>query len=115
MCTYVNISIVVSINLTADFKKKSINIEEKQKCIASTVEVKHITEIFHCFANTCIELFKSAGYDVNDVNTLFHEVCGDVIDDNTVHSAFMSSDDVMSAIKKFKPGKSNGYDGLSSN
>ena len=49
------------------------------------------------------------------MNTLFHEVCGDVIDDSTVHSALMSSDDVMSAIKKFKPGKSYGYDGLSSN
>ena len=37
------------------------------------------------------------------MNTLFHEVCGGVIDDCTVHSALMSSDDVMSAIKKFKP------------
>ena len=52
--------------------------------------------------------------DVNDMNTLFHEVCGDVVDDYTVHSTLMSSDDVTSAIKKLKPGKSDGYDGLSS-
>ena len=43
------------------------------------------------------------GYDVNDMNTLFHEVCGDVVDDYTVHSTLMSSDDVTSAIKKLKP------------
>ena len=48
------------------------------------------------------------------MNTLFHEVCGDVVDDYTVHSTLMSSDDVTSAIKKLKPGKSDGYDGLSS-
>ena len=29
------------------------------------------------------------------MNTLFHEVCGDVVDDCTVHSTLMSSDDVM--------------------
>ena len=37
------------------------------------------------------------------MNTLFHEVCGDVVDDYTVHSTLMSSDgsdDVTSAIKK---------------
>ena len=68
-------------------------------------------------ATDCIhynELFNSVGYDVNDMNTLFHEVCGDVVDDYTVHSTLMSSDDVTSAIKKLKPGKSDGYDGLSS-
>ena len=48
------------------------------------------------------------------MNTLFHEVCGDVVDDYTVHSTLMSSDDATSAIKKLKPGKSDGYDGLSS-
>ena len=35
------------------------------------------------------------------MNTLFHKVCGDVVDDNTVHNTL-------------KPGKSDGYDGLSS-
>ena len=48
------------------------------------------------------------------MNTLFYEVCGDVVDDYTVHSTLMSSDGVTSAIKKLKPGKSDGYDGLSS-
>ena len=72
------------------------------------------TEISNCFAATYDELFNSVGYDVNDMNTLFHEVCGDVVDDYTVHSTLMSSDDVTSAIKKLKPGKSDGYDGLSS-
>ena len=48
------------------------------------------------------------------MNTLFHEVCGDVVDDYTVHRPLMSSDDVTSVIKKLKPGKSDGYDGLSS-
>ena len=48
------------------------------------------------------------------MNTLFHEVCGDVVDDYTVHSTLMSSNDVTSAIKKIKPGKSEGYYGLSS-
>ena len=49
------------------------------------------------------------------MNTLFHEVYGDVVDDCTVvHSTLMSSDDVTSAIKKLKPCKSDGYDGLSS-
>ena len=33
------------------------------------------------------------------MNTLFHEVCGDVVDDCTVHSTLMSSDDVTSALK----------------
>ena len=47
------------------------------------------------------------------MNTLFHEMCGDVVDDYTVHSTLKSSDDVTSAIKKLKPGKSDGYDGLS--
>ena len=45
------------------------------------------------------------------MNTLFHEVCRDVVDDCTVHSTLMSSDDVTSAIKKLKPVKSDGYDG----
>ena len=40
------------------------------------------------------------------MNRIFHEVCGDVVDDYTVHSTLMSSDDVTSAIKKLKPGKS---------
>ena len=48
------------------------------------------------------------------MNTLFHEVCGDVVDDCAVHSTLMSSNGVTSAIKKLKPGKSDGYDGLSS-
>ena len=48
------------------------------------------------------------------MNTLFHEDCGDVVDDCTVHSTLMSSDDITSAIKKHKSGKSDGYDGLSS-
>ena len=48
------------------------------------------------------------------MNTLFHEVCGDVIDDYTVHSTLMSSDYVTSAYKKVKSGKSDEYDGLSS-
>ena len=49
------------------------------------------------------------------MNTLFHEVCGDVVDDYTVYSTLMSSDDVTFAIKKLKvkPGKSDEYDGLS--
>ena len=51
---------------------------------------------------------------ISDMNSLFHVVCGDAVDDCTVHSTLMSSDDVTSAIKKLKPGKSNGYDGLSS-
>ena len=34
------------------------------------------------------------------MNTLFHEVCGDAVDDYTVHSTVMSSDDVTSAIKQ---------------
>ena len=34
------------------------------------------------------------------MNTLFHEVCGDVVDDCTVHSTLMSGDDVNSAIEK---------------
>ena len=48
------------------------------------------------------------------MNTLFHEMCGDVVDDYTVYSTLMFSDDVTSAIKKLKHGKSDGYDGLSS-
>ena len=48
---------------------------------------------------------------IKDMNTLFHEV---LCDDCTVHSTRMSSDDVTSAMKKLKPGKSDGYDGLSS-
>ena len=45
------------------------------------------------------------------MNTLFHKVCGDVVlvDDCAVHSTLLSSDDVTSAIKKLKPGKSDGY------
>ena len=87
----------------------------KKRCIAPTVEgLTNPTEISDRFAATSNELFNSVGYDVNDMNTLFHEVCGDVVDDYTVHSTLMSSDDVTSAIKKLKPGKSDGYDGLSS-
>ena len=87
----------------------------KKRCITPTVEgLTNPTEISDHFAATYNELFNSVGYDVNDMNTLFHEVCGDVVDDYTVHSTFMSSDDVTSAIKKLKPGKSDGYDGLSS-
>ena len=41
-------------------------------------------------------------------------VCSDVVDDCTVHSTLMSSDDVTSAIKKLEPRNSDGYDGLSS-
>ena len=41
-------------------------------------------------------------------------MCSDIIDDCTVHSTLMSSDGLTSAIKKLKPGKSDGYDGLSS-
>ena len=51
--------------------------------------------------NLCL-LINSVGYDVNDMNTLFHEVCGDVVDDYTVHSTLMSSGDGTSAIKKLK-------------
>ena len=84
----------------------------KKRCIAPTVEgLTNSTEISDRFAATYDELFNSVGYDVNDMNTLFHEVCGDVVDDYTVHSTLMSSDDVTSAIKKLKPGKSDGYQG----
>ena len=47
------------------------------------------TEISDCFAASYNELFNSVGYDVNDMNTLFHEVCGDV-HDYTVHSTLIS-------------------------
>ena len=87
----------------------------KKRCIAPTVEgLTNPTEITDYFAATYNELFNSVGYDINDMNTLFHEVCGDVVDDCAVHSTLMSSDGVTSAIKKLKPGKSDGYDGLSS-
>ena len=72
------------------------------------------TEISDCFADIYNEPFHSIGNDINAMITLFHEVCGDAVDDCTVHSTFMSSNDVTSAIKKLKPGKSDGYDGLSS-
>ena len=62
-----------------DFRKKLINIEEKKRCVVPTVEgLTNPTEISDCFAATYNELFNSVGYDVNDMNTLFHEVCGDV-------------------------------------
>ena len=87
----------------------------KKRCIAPTVKgITNPTEISDRFAATYNELFNSVGYYVNDMNTLFHEDCGDVVDDCTVHSTLMSSDDITSAIKKFKSGKSDGYDGLSS-
>ena len=87
----------------------------KKRCIAPTVEgLTNHTEIFYCFADTYNELFNFVGYDVNDMNTLFYEVCGDAVDDYTVHSILMSIDDITSAIKKLKLGKSDGYDWLSS-
>ena len=86
-----------------DFGKKLINIEEKRD--ASRLPSR--AEISDCFAATYNELFNSVGYDVDDMNILLHEVCGDVVDDYTVHSTLMSSDDVTSAIKKLKPGKSD--------
>ena len=64
----------------------------------SSEEILSFSELFR-FAATYNELFNYVGYDVNDMNTLFHEVCGDVVDDCTVHSTLMSNDDVISAIK----------------
>ena len=49
----------------------------KKRCIAPTVEgLTNPTEISDRFAATYNELFNSVGYDVKDMNTLFHKVCG---------------------------------------
>ena len=87
---------------------------DKANFVPCSAGLTNPAEISDRFAATYNELFNYVGYDVNDMNTLFHEVCGDVVDDYAVHSTLMSSDDVTSAIKKLKPGKSDGYDGLSS-
>ena len=106
---------VITSKPNSGFWKEINKYRGKKKCIAPTAEgLTDPTEISDRFAATYNELFNSVGYDVNDMNTLFHEVCGDVVDDYTVHSILMSSDDVTSAIKKLKPGKCDGYDGLSS-
>ena len=62
-----------------DFGKKLINIEEKEIHRAYRRGLTYPTEISDRFAATYNELFNFVGYDVNDMNTLFHEVCGDVV------------------------------------
>ena len=75
------------------FWKKNNNYRGKKRCIAPTVEgLTNPTEISDCFAATYNKLLNSVGYDVNDMNTLFYEVCGesgDVVDDYTVHSTLI--------------------------
>ena len=46
------------------------------------------------------------------MNTLFHEVCGDVV--VIVHLLVCPAMMSLLLLKKLKPGKSDGYDGLSS-
>ena len=102
---------------TRDFWKEISKIRGKNKHITHSIEgLTDMDDISECFADNYNTLYNSVGYDCHDMHNLFNHVCNDVTQGCNYGDKchVISECDVSTAIKLMKPGKSDGFDGLTS-
>ena len=97
-----------------EFWRDISRIRGSTKRVATTVEgrtEKH--DIAERFSQHYRVLFNSVHYDEREMSQLYHDVCSETSDCKD-HGHCISSDSVHEALKLMKRGKSDGYDGLTS-
>ena len=70
-------------------------------------------DIAECFSQHYKELFNSVNCDEEEMSQLYQDVCSETGECKD-HDHCISSDSVHEALKVMKRGKSDGYDGLTS-
>ena len=101
--------------ITRDCRKDCDKLRGKKTCPITAVEgFTDSDDIADAFSNHYNELYYSVDYDQDGMNVIYNEVNDDICHCPGNHRHNINSSNIKDVINKFKRGKNDGYDGLTS-
>ena len=104
-----------------DFWRSVSKIRSNMKSIVSqTYGFTRDLDILFVFTNTYNCMYNSVSYKEHDITELLHETSDDIankchgVNINNGHLHYFNVDTIISSVKKLRIGKSDGFDGLTS-